>query len=364
MKKSSILYLGNFSSKNFAAFNRAMGVSKLFFQCDFAVHATFYDDLSKLNSESFIKQNDIVLHCLQFSKKQFYTSAKEQISLINQIGNVSVVVLYNYPAIPSLSIIKYCRKKGIIVISDVSEWYDTSNIPLFMKIFKKADTSLRMRYINKRVDGLFVISEYLSKFYRKQNVLKIYPLMDFAVPRNQRIVLKKQFTFGYAGVAGRKKDDLLGFLRYIQEQKITNFNLLLIGDIGDSTLKKIDSLECMYSFLGRLPHDQTINELNKCWCQIVFRKSTRMNNAGFPTKFSESLCLGLPVVCNGFSDLNLFESNMILNVDKDNSTIQSFLNRLPLNKNFDQKVANYFYADYYFEEFKKFIFELLNKRTK
>ena len=57
------------------------------------------------------------------------------------------------------------------------------------------------------------------------------------------------------------------------------------------------------TFHGRLPHEKTISMLCRSDFSVFFRQPSRVNNAGFPTKFAEAQTAGIPVISSKFSDL-------------------------------------------------------------
>ncbi len=68
---------------------------------------------------------------------------------------------------------------------DSTEWYDCKRFSVLKKIVKKIDTSYRMRFVQKRLDGIIVISSYLQNFYIKQKTILIPPLVDLKkFPKN------------------------------------------------------------------------------------------------------------------------------------------------------------------------------------
>ena len=59
-------------------------------------------------------------------------------------------------------------------------------------------------------------------------------------------------------------------------------------------------------FWGRVSHSEALAIVASSNYSIIIREPTRKNNAGFPTKFVESISLGTPVLCNKFSDVDRY----------------------------------------------------------
>ena len=56
-------------------------------------------------------------------------------------------------------------------------------------------------------------------------------------------------------------------------------------------------------FNGLVPNDEIKQEIRKADATVLMRDVTVVTQAGFPTKVSESLCMGTPVITNATSDI-------------------------------------------------------------
>ena len=64
------------------------------------------------------------------------------------------------------------------------------------------------------------------------------------------------------------------------------------------------------SFLGRLPHEDSLAYLKSADCSFIIRDDTRTNNAGFPTKFVEAVTVGTDVIASDISDLREYQGKV------------------------------------------------------
>lgn len=220
------------------------------------------------------------------------------------------VILYNYPAIAQEKVIKYCRNRGIKTIGDITEWYRFVSFP------KWVDTSLRMRVSNKHLDGIISISRYLSNFYSEQNYIQLPPLVDKSEPKWATVPQKRaddKIHLVYIGT-GSVKDRLDKILRGIKGAGANRFFIDIIG-ITEERYQQIYQLpvspDLSVCFHGRLPHLEALSYLMAADFQIFFRDNIRVNNAGFPTKFVESMSAGLPVITNRISNIDDYIQNGI-----------------------------------------------------
>lgn len=105
-------------------------------------------------------------------------------SIMQAVGGVELVICYNFLAFPLLRMIRYCKKHSIYITADVTEWYSTEGRPLLVRIVKGFETFVRMRFIQRHLDGMIVISSFLKNYYSKCNsVIEIPPLVDLCEPK-------------------------------------------------------------------------------------------------------------------------------------------------------------------------------------
>ena len=213
------------------------------------------------------------------------------------------VFTYNYPAIAQERIRKWCVKLGIKVVGDITEWYQATNI------IKWLDVTLRMRYSNKHLDGVIAISRYLANYYKKQNVLELPPMIDRQESKWHQELISSDLDLiklVYIGSPGIGKDRLDYIFEGILHANRERFVIDVVGITREQYLKiynrpYIENIRV--NFHGRLSHVDAIRILLSADFHIFFRNNTRVNNAGFPTKFVESMGAGIPVITNQVSNV-------------------------------------------------------------
>lgn len=229
-----------------------------------------------------------------------HLSASRELAYLKE-ANPDVVFAYNFPALGLWRLLRHCRRKGIKIIGDVTEWYHPHNT------LKWIDTEWRMKVLHKKLDGLIVISNYLAEYYRDCRIINIPPTVDLQAPlwkndaseRNDNCIMLL-----YVGSPGRgDKDKLDTVIDAIQ--LYPNLCLKIVG-INKKQYKQLygrDAAPTNVVFAGRLSHEDAVRELKNADFSIFFREPTRVNNAGFPTKYAEAAAAGVPVITNHFSDL-------------------------------------------------------------
>ena len=239
------------------------------------------------------------------SKKSLYLDSGYYEELIDKTEDVAAVFLFDFPAVPFSRILKKCRGKGIPVISDVTEWFNTRNMRLLEKPFKAFDTFLRMRVLNKKADGIVCISHGLMDYYRKRKCVFIPPLMPQKEnpPEHERI--DASFSVCFAGQTGKGKDRIGPFLCFLLSERPMDFRFHVFGSSPD-----LDGLDDKDPYIaehikvhGTVSHDRLLEELAHMDLQLVVRDDIRSNRMGFSTKFAESCSLGLPCIVTPVGEL-------------------------------------------------------------
>lgn len=219
------------------------------------------------------------------------------------------VFLYNYPAIAQERIIFYCKRHGIKTIGDITEWYRSKSYP------KRIDTWYRMRISNKHLDGIIVISKFLANYYKEKHLIQLPPLVDKQENKWSFQPLdhnNKTINLVYIGT-GSIKDRLDKIIKGIQQAGTEIIHLDVIGisysQFVDIYQQQVDLSKVDVIFHGRLPHKEALKYLVNADFQIFFRDNIRVNNAGFPTKFVESMSAGIPVITNRISNIDEYIKN-------------------------------------------------------
>ncbi|MDY0016224.1 MAG: glycosyltransferase [Candidatus Delongbacteria bacterium] len=319
----NILYIGGFElpDKNAAA-QRVIANAKLLRDLGYNVVLFGTDKSYQANDlkNSYKSINDFDTYSIPYPKTikhwvKYVTSINNTLELI-KLTNIKFdfIITYNFPALSSMKILKYCKNNKINTISDCTEWYNhkPNNI---MGIIKFLDSELRIRYFNKKYDGLICISRYLFDYYKDvNNKIQLPPLVDLEDEKWKVKILPKRdkSILVYAGSPGGKdKINLLidSMIKIDKISKLIEFRVFGISK-EEYYLKynyhKIieNSIDEFVLFLGKIPHKKVIEEITNADFSAFIRENTRVNNAGFPTKFVESISCGTPVITNRTSNLD------------------------------------------------------------
>lgn len=220
------------------------------------------------------------------------------------------VILYNFPSIASLRILRACHKKGIKVFHDLTEW-ECNNRWRPSDIIRKLDINLRMRYCIKKMDGVIAISRYLYEYYKEYtNTIMVPPTVDL---NNPKFCRKRALSASdgklkliYAGSVGpaATKDRLDIIIRIVNSLSGVQLDIVgLTEEQYNSVFGNKISIGKNIVFHGRVSHTEAVKLVCDADFQLLIRENTLKNKAGFPTKFVESLSCCTPVIATISSNI-------------------------------------------------------------
>ena len=216
-------------------------------------------------------------------------------------------------------------------------------------IIKRIDTWYRMKYINKRLDGIIAISSYLQNYYNQSGckTICVPPLIDLeqdkwhvvnacdCFPQETRRLI-------YVGNPGAGTKDKLSWivsaLKYIYENHPEIHFVLDIIGMNEEQFHDVFKMAlngCGFvHFHGRKPNMEALNYIKQSDFTIFLREDNLICTAGFPTKFSESIACGTPVLTNPTSDLKKYLKDgingFIMDISSKESLIKSLYKALTL----------------------------------
>lgn len=305
MNSSKILYIGGFEmpDKNAAA-QRVLSIAKSLRESGY--DTKFYGITHSNDVEGTIDgfKYEALIYPDNKMKWLRYLLGMDIIDYIKK-EHPSIIITYNYPALAQEKVIRFCRKHGIVTIGDITEWYRPRDI------IKDLDTSLRMKWSNRHLDGIIAISTYLAKYYSDCKVVQLPPFVDKTEAKwvnNENGYSDDKIHLVYIGTGSVKDrlDKVLGGIESVAPERfaidVIGIDLQKYHQIYINSTVNLDALTV--TFHGKLPHLTALSYLKKSDFQIFFRDNIRVNNAGFPTKFVESMSAGIPVITNKISNID------------------------------------------------------------
>lgn len=303
------------------------------------------------------------------------------------INNLEFIIIYGSPRFSFFNtlLIKYFKRRGVRIIADSVDWLTTKTNNIFFDIVKTFHYSYQNSYINKCSDGVIVISEYLEAYYKNAGI-KTVLIPPLSVIDNELILINNENykTLVYAGLPFRKgqvirdlntlKDriDKTIVLLYKVKEKGGNFVFNIYGFTKDEYLKVIPSqvkyvegLGKSIQFHGMKLNEEVTKEISKADFTILVRDVNRDTTAGFPTKISESISCGTPVITTKTSDLENYIIDGVhgfyINIDDENEAVKEVINAISskreniLNMKMNCINSKAFYFEKYIGRLERFI---------
>lgn len=235
-------------------------------------------------------------------------------------GGLKAIITYNHPAVAQWRLARYARSLGGHAIADVTEWYSDVRNNSLSAVVKNLDGRLRMGWVNGRMDGLITTSPFLSDHYAPTGlpIVELPTLMDeapgpagAATPDGQ----PKRLFFAGSGfdpaVVARTRGGLKDRIDLVVERlagaarRGADFRLDAYGlTEADYRALRPDhggllaELGARVRFHGRRPSKEVRMALRQADYAIFLRDDTRVTLAGFPTKYSEAIAFGAPMLTN------------------------------------------------------------------
>jgi glycosyltransferase involved in cell wall biosynthesis len=384
--KGTIVYIGGFElpDKNAAA-QRVISNGKLLKKLGYDVvfcGVTKDSQNGSLNVSHKVFEFNSYSRAYPTSIKQwlsYFTDNNDYERLIEKCANVQAVICYNMPSLPLYKLKLYCRKRNIKIFSDCTEWYKGSvKGNLVIGYIKRIDSILRMRFVQKNLDGIIAISEFLYEFYSIKGVktIKIPPLIDHHDPKwiTSFKDVHKTIEIVYAGGAFSVKDvyikDRLDLvvqsLSYLKTQgfkfyfKVVGCSLSDFEIFYPDLIKDLEILENDIKFFGKVSHEDAVDLIKSSDYSIFLRDESIVTKAGFPTKFVESITCGIPVLTNNNSNVVDYlidgKNGFLIDTDSLDSINKSMMKALSVEPNQLREMKVYTYKSHVFD-YRKFTSE-------
>jgi glycosyltransferase involved in cell wall biosynthesis len=340
MLQKTIVYIGGFEmpDKNAAA-HRVLTNAKILRELGFRV---VFIGVRKGQSEEIAKENchGFITYHLKYPNSDLewlkrYFVIEPYLAVLRTIpqDQLKAVVFYNEKAFLQYRVGAWAKARNIKVIGDVTEWYAHSGWGP-SSLFKKLDVAIRMHVLNRIADGLITTSSYITNYYAdrgipRQKIIELPTLFDTQMARLARsrescsregASLKLIYCgnpFNVSPKAGRRYlkerlDQTVDVFLRIRELR-PSATLSVFGVTVEQFLEyypsfKIKTDQCASSlkFHGLVPNHIALDEIAKGDLTIFFRDTNRVTLSGFPTKFSESITYGTPVITNHFPSIERY----------------------------------------------------------
>lgn len=332
--ENAVVYVGNFFFPDGnASGKRVLGNLKAIQDAGYVPYAIgFHTDKEEIKKQEV---DGIISYSIQYcagskrlNNKKPYAFFLEVLRNISVEDNVKVVIMYGSLGTVGFNkrIIEFCNRKKIAVVYDLVDMFNKpSKNNLLRYIVKRWELSQLQNNVIKKCDGGIGISSYIQKnvfgdlcsivvpplaiikskpILRKDNSPIVIAYATYMSDKNRPVAEWKDrvdaiVDLGISLVESNIKNFCFKFIGFTEENLIDMF----VNEEKEKYRERLRSLHENIIFLGPCTNEVAQNEIMNSDFTILLRDSKVSTNAGFPTKVSESLALGVPVLSNLTSDL-------------------------------------------------------------
>ena len=325
-----------------------------------AGYETFVISMGKSTHNRMILENDGINHISYrgdssntIAKAMYYLEYPIRLYKYLMKANVDLIIHTQIDESSLRIIQEYGKRKKIPVLYDGVEWYSESQ---FLNGKKARGYKQNNRYnveLIQKPEAVIAISSYLRDHFMMRNIqtVQIPVIMDVASTYIEKSPVGDQVKILYAGSPGKKDYlvNVLDGLALLNEEERKKIQLTIAGctkeqlvDICGVNRSVLESVNKSLRILGRISREQVLEEYKNADFSVLIRPVKEgYAQAGFPTKFVESMCCSTPVICNITSDLGMYardEINSIIVNDISSDEIAKALRRV-ISFSYEEKSA-------------------------
>jgi Glycosyltransferase len=235
----------------------------------------------------------------------------------NQI--IKKIVVTDIPWNAFEFVLRYAKRKKIDLIHNSVEWYSPQEYHYGRLSIEYNLNNFLNTTIIRNPMKVIGISSYLTAYFRFRNIraLRLPFIVDTETIKCEKRCSFDKLVLLYAGNATGRKDylkEMIEGLSVLSDNELNRIEFRIFGVSDYSIINdcKVDQkvlvkLKDTLKMYGKVPHEVVLSHLREAHFTPLLRSETlRYAKAGFPTKITESLASGTPVICNITSDLGMF----------------------------------------------------------
>lgn len=210
----------------------------------------------------------------------------------------------------------FCKKKNIPLYIENCEWYDISSYKLGYADLRYYKNQCMLLKGFKEANGFVSISRFLdehNRSYGKKSV-RIPTIMDVSKVVCSYDTYNDKVNIVYTGNPGTSKEFLAPIVTALSEDEELQHKIVfhiygpskkkVINNIGNEDLLRNTGESVVLH--GRVAQQKMPEIMRQADYLYFVRPNRRSSNAGFPTKFAESMAAGTPVITNDTGDIGLY----------------------------------------------------------
>ncbi len=234
-------------------------------------------------------------------------------------------------------LMRFAKKHGIHMVSDTEDWFDKFTGNIIRRTYKKLDEEVYVKILKPIIKNVITISPFLYDYYTKVhncNCIIVPSLSSDTDVRFQNLPEyvvddKLKFVFsgnpGYRGSKDRIDWCVRAFAKCAPEHAVFDiFGVSQEDFIEQFPEYKQEALDSKITFHGFCENRTCLKKIALADFTVFARLISQVTMAGFPTKFSESLNMGIPSITTPTSDLTDYIFDGVNGLISEEATYESF----------------------------------------
>lgn len=330
MQKDYIIYFGHFElpDKNALA-HRVKANAYAMKQLGYEVYLVGYSRSKKDQNIERIEDGDFTYYevpypttIIEWLRDGNSYKAVEKVINLHDPDKCKAIFFTGVGAGNTRGLLKLSKRYHIPLSADIVDWPMKGNGNIVYKLIKYVmDDILTGKVYAPKVKNAICISSFLAEHYKKENKenVAVIPSLTYkADSRFQRLgeyVPEGIIRYCYVGNPGYKayKDRIDWIVRAFVELNDENTALDIYGMEEKSFREEFPEInidgQSRLVFHGKRPNAECIDAISAADYFVFARADTMITKAGFPTKFSECMAIGTPMITTPTSDLPQYVIN-------------------------------------------------------
>jgi len=234
-------------------------------------------------------------------------------------------------------LMRFAKKQGIHMVSDTEDWFDYFAGNIIRRTYKRLDEEIYVKVLKPKIKNVITISSFLYNYYTDAHNCNCIIVPSLTVSTDKRFQNLPEYVndgvlrYVYSGNPGYKgsKDRIdwcvKAFAKFAPSHaKFDIFGISLDGFIEQFPEYESAARDEKITFHGFCDNKTCLEAIARADFSVFARLISQPTLAGFPTKFSECMAMGVPSVTTPTSDLKDYIINGVNGFVSEDATYDSF----------------------------------------
>lgn len=243
---------------------------------------------------------------------------KKMTNLISEYLNQGVhsIVCNDIGVTNFWGLMKFAKKHNIHMVSDAHDWFDKFSGNIIRRTYKKYDQEIYVKVLKPKIKNVITITNFLYDYYTDNYNCNCIVVPSLSYSEDKRFDNLPEYSYDgtlryvYSGNPGYKasKDRIDWCVKAFSKYAPAHARFDIFGISLEKFINQFPELEKYaldekITFHGFCDNTTCLNAIAKADFSVFARLISQPTLAGFPTKFSECLTMGVPTVTTPTSDL-------------------------------------------------------------